>query len=175
MASIRPMWRGSSVIWTRSPQRRRIQSPLQMPLIAASRPERGLARTAPPRWWRASVRSSFEIVLRFGFIVLFVAFGTEFSKRLARIIERPHGVRLLVASPPVWDLLLFAKHLFVAARTVRCGLQPSCSERERLGFGRALGNHLKFPRCQIPSQLSVRCNLRAISTAVLTASSRLSV
>jgi hypothetical protein len=115
MASIRPMWRGSSVVWTRSPQRRRIQSSLQMPLIAASRPERGLAWTAPPRWRRSSVRSSFEIVLRFGFIVLFVAFGTEFSKRLARIIERPHGVRLLVASPPVADLLFFAKHLFVAA------------------------------------------------------------
>ena len=33
------------------------------------------------------------------------------------------GVHLLVASPPVQDLLLSAKHLFVAARTVCHGLQ----------------------------------------------------
>ena len=31
--------------------------------------------------------------------------------------------RFLVASRPVPDLLLFAKYLFVAARTVWCGLQ----------------------------------------------------
>jgi hypothetical protein len=51
--------------------------------------------------------------------------ATEFSKRLARIIERPHGVRLLVALPLVRDLLFRAKHLFFAAR------RHSASKRSR--------------------------------------------
>jgi hypothetical protein len=39
-------------------------------------------------------------------------------------------------------LLFFAKHLFVAARTVVHGLQSSRGERDQLDLGR-LGNHLK--------------------------------
>jgi len=45
------------------------------------------------------------------------------------------------------DLLLRAKHLFVAARTVVHGLQSSRGERDQLGLGR-LGNHLKRRLCQ---------------------------
>jgi hypothetical protein len=51
-------------------------------------------------------------------------------------------LRLLVASPPVRDLLFFAKDLFVAARTVRHGLQSPRGERGRRGFGRP-GHHLR--------------------------------
>jgi hypothetical protein len=43
--------------------------------------------------------------------------------------------RFLVALPPLRDLLVCAKHLFVAARTVWHGLQSSRGERDRLGFG----------------------------------------
>jgi hypothetical protein len=38
--------------------------------------------------------------------------------------------RFLVALAPVWDLLLLAKSLFVAARFVWHEVQPSCAERE---------------------------------------------
>ena len=64
--------------------------------------------------------------------------------------------RFLVASQPVRDLLLCAKHLFVAARTMVCS--HHAAKRGRLGF-RSFEN----------------TRLRAIATAVLTASSSLSV
>jgi hypothetical protein len=53
----------------------------------------------------------------------------------------------LVAGARVRDLLLCAKHLFVAARTVVHGLQPSRGELDQLGLGR-LGNYLKCRSCQ---------------------------
>jgi len=47
-------------------------------------------------------------------------------------IGRAHR-SLLVATSPVRDLLLFAKHLFSAARTMWHGSQSSRDERDRLG------------------------------------------
>ena len=75
----------------------------------------------------------------------------------------------LVALPAVPDC---AKYLFVAANV--CGMAKVI--KAGLGFGR-LGNHPKFRRCQITVSNSVWCSsrLRAIPTAVLIASSRLSV
>jgi hypothetical protein len=49
-------------------------------------------------------------------------------------------------------LLLCAKYLFVAARTVWLGLQSSCGEGDRLGFAR-LGNQLKVPVLKAPVTL----------------------
>ena len=57
--------------------------------------------------------------------------------------------RFLVASQPVRDLLLCAKHLFVAARTMVCS--HHAAKRGRLGFCR-LGDRLKTLGCG-PSQL----------------------
>jgi hypothetical protein len=61
---------------------------------------------------------------------------------IQRYFADPGVSRFFVAWLPPRDLLLRAKHLFVAARTVWHGLQSSRDEHDRLGFGR-LGNHLK--------------------------------
>src|SRR6516162_7031643 len=67
--------------------------------------------------------------------------------------------RFLVASQPVRDLLLCARHLFVAARTMGCiHHQTSATASGSVG-----------------SQSFETARLRAISTTALTASSRLSV
>jgi hypothetical protein len=39
----------------------------------------------------------------------------------AQVPQLPLRIRFLIASPPVRDLLLFAKHLFVAARLAISG------------------------------------------------------
>src|SRR5215831_14677029 len=50
-------------------------------------------------------------------------------------VGRSEANRFLVALPRAGDLLLCAKDLFVAARTVRHRLQSSRGERGRFGFG----------------------------------------
>jgi hypothetical protein len=93
-------------------------------------------------------------------------------------VRRTIPMRSLVASLPVRDLLLRAKYLFVAANRGVDGPQSSSAERDWRCFG-WLRNHLKVRRCDIASATLVgvltTLRLRAILTAVLIASSRLSV
>ena|SRR5215467_2610472 len=73
--------------------------------------------------------------------------------------------RFLVALRPVPDLLLLAKDLFIAARTLLHGLESST------------GLAITSGGCHLPTLYAAAhsARLRTISTAVLTASSRLSV
>jgi hypothetical protein len=80
----------------------------------------------------------------------------------------------LVAVTAVWDLLLFAKNLFVAAKIVWHEVRPSRGERDRRA-GSSITLVPVIPD-HLPAHFTVQlATLAAISTAVLTASSRLSV
>src|SRR5262245_11833045 len=95
--------------------------------------------------------------------------------RQRRVDTHSLAIPFLSRFAPVLGLVTLWQTL--ACRCQNYGLQSSRGERDRLGFSR-LGNHLEVPVMphHIPTYGATHnAHLRAISTAVLTASSGLSV